>query len=219
MGGRLGSSVVIDVCDPCQLFWFDQYETLQLAPGSTLELFTSIGERTSGGRPAPLSAHLDCPRCAGVLQLAHDRQRDTPFEYLRCAAGHGRLETFLNFLREKQFVRALSLHEIAELKQKVQTTNCSNCGAPVDITSSSACSHCGSPLSIVDFAEAERLISELRAAAAQPHVPDELPLQLARARQQAESAFALSDRIDSQGGGFVEEGLAAFVGWIRGRPT
>ena len=39
-----GRSVVVDVCLPCQSFWFDAHETLQLTPGGTLVLFRVIGE-------------------------------------------------------------------------------------------------------------------------------------------------------------------------------
>jgi len=38
--------VVIDVCLPCQSFWFDAHESVQLSPGGTLALFRLIGEHT-----------------------------------------------------------------------------------------------------------------------------------------------------------------------------
>ena len=43
----LGETVSIDLCASCQAFWFDQHESLQLAPGSTLKLFRLIGEQAS----------------------------------------------------------------------------------------------------------------------------------------------------------------------------
>jgi Zn-finger nucleic acid-binding protein len=43
--GHLGTRVSIDVCEPCQAFWFDGRESLQLSPAATLQLFHIIGER------------------------------------------------------------------------------------------------------------------------------------------------------------------------------
>ena len=38
LGSRLGTPITIDVCAPCQAFWFDQHKDLQLSPAATLEL-------------------------------------------------------------------------------------------------------------------------------------------------------------------------------------
>ena len=81
----------------------------------------------------------------------HDQQHATKFEYLRCARGHGRLITFVNFLLEKDFIRPLSPEQIDELRQrKIQVISCSKCGAPVDLTRGPACAHCGASLSMLD---------------------------------------------------------------------
>ena len=42
--GHHGRTVSIDLCLACQVFWFDGYESLQLAPASVLELFRVIGQ-------------------------------------------------------------------------------------------------------------------------------------------------------------------------------
>jgi hypothetical protein len=143
----------------------------------------------------------------------HDRQRSTPFEYWRCDAGHGRLMTFFNFLREKDFVRPLSGDQLEALKRDVQIVNCSNCGAPIDLNTASTCPHCGSPVSMLDMQHAEALVSELRSAALPKSPPPDLALQLAMARQQAEDAFALAgeDRPAADGPGLVEAGLVAVL--------
>ena len=65
-------------------------------------------------------------------------QRNTRFEYLRCPNGHGRLTTFVEFLKEKDFIRPLSARQIAELRESLQTINCSSCGAAVDLAASTA---------------------------------------------------------------------------------
>src|SRR5688500_10486293 len=88
LDGQHGRSVVVDVCLPCQSFWFDAHETLQLTPGGTLALFRVIGAQATRRQVS----HADvakCPRCQGRLRLTHDMQRATRFTYLRCPNGHG----------------------------------------------------------------------------------------------------------------------------------
>jgi len=58
-------------------------------------------------------------------------QRSTRFEYLRCPHDHGRLTTFFDFLKEKDFVRPPTPAQIAKLRDSIQVVNCSNCGAPI----------------------------------------------------------------------------------------
>jgi hypothetical protein len=190
LAGHLGRDVDIDICAPCQSIWFDGQESLQLAPAAILAVFRVIGENVS--RPRLREGDImRCPRCSGQLRRTQDLQRNTRFEYFRCPNKHGRLIAFFDFLKEKDFVRPLSAAQIAELRKQVQTVNCSNCGAPLDLALHSQCTHCGSPLSMLDIAQAEHLIAELHAADEQQKQPVDpsLPLALARARQQAEAAF------------------------------
>src|SRR6186713_2999326 len=107
LDGHLGRPVAIDLCHTCQAFWFDGYESLQLAPASVLRLFREIGERV-GAAATPLSDASRCPKCGQQLSLVKDQQRSTRFEYRGCPQRHGRLISFFNFLREKDFVRPLS---------------------------------------------------------------------------------------------------------------
>ncbi len=94
-------------------------------------MFRLIGERVA--RPAPEDRDLaKCPRCGAQLRRTQDMQRATRFEYFRCPNDHGRLITFFDFLKEKDFVKPLTPHQIAELRRNVESINCSNCGAPVD---------------------------------------------------------------------------------------
>ena len=213
LDGHLGRPVSIDLCFACQLLWFDQNESLQLAPRSTLRLFRLIGEQ-AGAKRGPIPPEPACPRCAAPLVKTHDKQRNTRFQYWRCDRRHGRLIGFFDFLREKDFIRPLSREQIERLRSSVDTVNCSNCGAPVDLARGSACSHCGSPLSMLDLEQTGRLVAQLREAdrTGQPVDPS-LPLDLARARREVETAFAAFEKqpewtLD------VGAGLAALARWL-----
>jgi DNA-directed RNA polymerase subunit RPC12/RpoP len=149
--GHLGRTVAVDICDSCQALWFDKYESLQLSEGSVLQLFRDIKRRSHGAVAVRLSLDSKCPRCNHRLRVMHDMQGSTRFEYRGCPDDHGRLITFLNFLREKNFIKPLSQAQIEELRKKVRTINCSNCGAPVDLAHGSTCEHCNSPLSMIDL--------------------------------------------------------------------
>jgi hypothetical protein len=188
---HLGRRVSIDICHACQSFWFDAHESATLTPGSTLTLFRIIGEKIH--RPEPSNADLaKCPRCKSRLRRTHDIQRTTKFEYLSCPHAHGRLTTFFDFLREKDFIRPLTPHQIDELRRNVQSVNCANCGAPVDLTRGSACGHCGTALSMLDLKQAEKLVAQLQKAEDRAHQPIDpaLPLELERVRRQTERTFA-----------------------------
>jgi hypothetical protein len=189
LDGQMGREIDIDLCVPCQSIWFDAHEHLQLTPGSTLAMFRLIGEHVS--RPSPEDRDIaKCPRCKAQLRRTQDLQRNTRFEYFRCPNEHGRLTTFFDFLKEKDFIKPLTPRQIAELRKNVQSINCSNGGAPVDLAKGSDCAHCGSPLSMLDMHQAERLIAQLREAD-RPDKPIDpaLPLALLRARREAEHAF------------------------------
>jgi len=191
LDGHMGRSIAIDICHLCQSFWFDTHESVNLTPGSTLQLFKLIGEHIT--RSQRTNTDLSkCPRCKAHLRRSHDMQRTTRFEYLSCPNGHGRLTTFFDFLREKDFIRPLTPQQIADLRRNVQTVNCANCGAPVDLTTGTMCAHCGTALSMLDLAQAERLVAQLQKADARAHQPIDpaLPIELARARRETELAFS-----------------------------
>jgi hypothetical protein len=189
LDGRHGRPVSINLCHPCQAFWFDTHESLSLTPGSTLSLFRLIGEHAA--RRTTQSAQTPtCPHCRAPLRRTHDMQRTTRFEYLKCPNGHGRLTSFFDFLREKDFIRPLTAAQIAELRHNVQTVNCSNCGGPVDLNVGNACSHCGSPLSMLDLKQAEAMVAQLREAdRGKGTVDPALPLDLLRAKRDVEAVF------------------------------
>jgi Zn-finger nucleic acid-binding protein len=217
--GHLGTSVSIDLCLACQMFWFDTHESLKLAPGAVLKLFRLIGEHALTSR-APTTHSPECPRCHIRLLQTHDQQRNTRFQYLRCPRNHGRLISFVDFLREKDFVRPLSPEQIAELRQNVQMVNCSNCGAPIDLTKGASCPHCGAPLSMLDLKRAGALVAELRESEQPRAIDPALPLELVRARREVEMAFAAFERgpgwfDDVSRGGLVGAGIRSLARWLK----
>jgi hypothetical protein len=220
---QLGRRVAIDICHACQSFWFDAHESATLTPGATLRLFRIIGEKIA--RPERSNADLaKCPRCKSRLRRTHDIQRATKFEYLACPHGHGRLTTFFDFLREKDFIRPLTPQQIEELRRNVGSVNCANCGAPVDVTRGAACAHCGTPLSMLDLRQAEKLVAQLQKAEDRAHQPIDpaLPLELERVRRQTERSFAALQDQDvwsivlssSSDGNLVSAGLSLVARWL-----
>ena len=218
LAGHYGRSVDIDLCQSCQAFWFDGLESLQLDPASVLELFRTVG-KAGGNARAPLSEEARCPRCGTNLLRTFDQQRQSKFEYRRCPAGHGRMTSFFNFLREKDFIRPLSAGQIDELRKNLRSVNCSNCGAPVDLAQGSACEHCRSPLSMLDVGQAERLVAALQQKAAPRGVDPEMLLNLERAKRDVSIAFDTFERDPNWYGtassaGLVNAALGAFSRWL-----
>jgi hypothetical protein len=216
-----GRSVAIDICHTCQSFWFDTRESVALTPGATLALFRVIGDKLT--RPRHTDSELaKCPRCKGRLRRTQDMQRATRFEYLNCPNGHGRLVSFFDFLREKDFIRPLTPQQIAELRENVGSVNCANCGGPVDLSKGAACSHCGTPLSMLDMKQAEKLVAQLQKAEDRIHQPIDpaLPIELLRVRRETERAFAgIPDRElwfkDVVSTDLVGAGLTAVARWFK----
>jgi ribosomal protein S27AE len=217
--GHLSTPVSIDLCLSCQAFWFDGYESLKLAPASVLKLFRLIGEQAPA-KPAALSATSACPRCQMRLVPTHDLQRNTRFEYLRCPVKHGRLTTFFNFLREKDFIRPLSTQQLDELKRSVQTVNCANCGGSVNLATSAECAHCGSPLSMLDMRQAQALVDTLREADVKKAVDPAWPMRAVQARLETEATFGSFEHQsnwvhDVTTGGLVSAGLSSLARWLK----
>jgi Zn-finger nucleic acid-binding protein len=216
-----GGQVALDLCKPCHGLWFDTGEHLQLAPMATLRLFEIIHESAADRRP--VATRRECPRCRTRLLETHDQQRNTRFRYWRCPRGHGRFIAFFEFLREKDFVRPLDARQLAELRAAVQSVNCSNCGAPIDLATQSSCEYCHTPLAMLDFAQVGRMVKELtESETARPAPPERaardamLALALVRERRQVEASFSeFEQRHDwtslMGGGGVIESGIAAVV--------
>jgi hypothetical protein len=160
---KLGGDLTIDLCADCQALWFDAFESVQLTPGSTLELFEAIQTAPPTASRA-LPARLPCPRCTLPLSLTHDLQHATRFLYYRCASGHGRFTPFVQFLREKDFIRPLTPAERARLRATIRMVSCSSCGGPVNLEKDSACPYCRTPISILDPEAIETTVRALESA-------------------------------------------------------
>jgi hypothetical protein len=216
LGSRLGAQLTIDVCAPCQAFWFDEHKDLQLSPASTLQLMKYIGEHSSSSKPA-LSQSLWCPRCGTGLTLAHNMARSVRFTYWQCPNQHGHFITFFEFLKEKNFIHPLSPIELQRLRESVQTVNCSSCGASIDLQNNSACPYCHSPIAILDLKQQQEMLELLKEAAAPKPVDPTLPFKLAQAKIEASTVFAEHDTQwwdDAQSGDLVQAGLNAVARWL-----
>lgn len=215
MEALYGRRVAIDLCYACQGIWFDTGESLQLSPGGTLVLFRLIHDHRAAAR-FPLASRLACPRCDARLKATQDWQRSTRFQYHACPQGHGRFITFYHFLRARNFVRALTPREVADLRRQVRQVACASCGAPVDLERESACGYCRAPIAMLDPDQVEKTLHDLAEAEARRRAVDPaLPLRLLMARAETETAFRqaqggtrtpfLSPPLE--GGSLVEAGL------------
>jgi Zn-finger nucleic acid-binding protein len=185
-----GPPIVIDLCDTCQGFWFDDQEILQLSPSATLELFRHVQQGASATRQ-PLGRRLACPRCRTALREAQDMQRNTRFWYFKCPQGHGRYLPYFQFLRAKNFVRALTAKEIDELRRHVRQVNCTNCGGPIDVGRDVACGFCRTPVSVLDPDQVGKAVAQLqKAEQGRQQIDPAWPLLVEAERRRAELAFA-----------------------------
>jgi hypothetical protein len=149
--------VRVEYCLPCAGIWFDHLSSIQLAPGAVIELFKQIHSRAEAPRQ-PLADHLSCPRCGDLLEQGFDLCKSGRFSYFRCLRGDGRFTPFVQFLREKQFVRSLTAPELAKVRAQVRQINCSECGAPIDLENATACPFCHSPIAFLDPDAVEKAV-------------------------------------------------------------
>jgi hypothetical protein len=169
MPGVHGPDIELDLCFACHLMWFDKRESIQLSPRGTLELFKVLQEHRDDPRHA-LKNRLVCPRCRRRLSLSRDIGKGGRFSYYACPERHGRLTPFSEFLKEKQFVRALSPAEQERVRAEVKNVQCSSCGAPVDVVQGFQCGHCASPITVLDADAVAKALDELQAADARRSV-------------------------------------------------
>lgn len=159
---HIGHAIEIDVCWPCHLIWFDDMESVSLSAESVIDLFRRIHAHRGDTRNVT-ALQSSCPRCVSPLHAVQDMARNVRFSYRRCPRGDGRLISFVQFLREKQFVRSLNPAEVARLAVTLKQVRCSSCGAPIRLDSDEACTHCGAALSILDGAAVEKALAEYEA--------------------------------------------------------
>lgn len=215
---KLAGEVALDLCFACQGIWFDEYESLQLAPSGVVELFKLIHEHRDGQR-LPLASPLRCPRCMEQLIHSQDRVKSGLFNYLRCGQQHGRFITFAQFMIEKGFVRQLNGAEIKEISARIGVVRCTGCGAPVDIRKESACTHCRAPIAILDTEAVEAALAGYQRAAMKQAAPPD-PVLLAEAilfserernQRQRERGYGLNADI----GDLLQDGVAMIWNTVR----
>ena len=172
---RATGKLRVDLCFACCVIWFDQSESMMLAPAAVIELFQQIHAHRDTAH-SQLSANLSCPRCAEHLVLTRNICKSGPLSYYRCPQDNGRLTPFFQFLREKQFLRALTPAELDRVRVTVKQLQCSNCGAPIDLEHSTACSYCGSAISILDTDAVTEAMQMWTAADTRERKPTPQPL-------------------------------------------
>ena len=191
----------VDVCDDCEALWLDATESQQMTPGAVLAMFQTIAAAKPGLR-RPYRALLPCPRCTTPLSLTQDIQHTTRFTYFRCRYGHGRFTPYVQFLREKNFIRPIDPAEIERLKSLVTTVRCVSCGAPVPLDTSAVCPYCRSPVMLLDPQAVDRAVAQLQAAETKRAASDE-PLSaeavLAIANVERELAKNRQDAVGDSG--------------------
>jgi hypothetical protein len=224
--GVFGSEIEVDLCFPCHSLWLDKRESLHLSPGGTLDLFKVLHEHRDDPRHA-LEGRMPCPHCARRLSLHQDIGKAGRFSYYACPAGDGRLTPFSEFLKEKQFVRALTPLEQSRLRAEVKNVQCSSCGAPVDLASGFQCGHCGSPITVLDADAVEKTLRHLASAEEKRNSGDPVTKEMrARAlasletmRSHPDERWEASDlrRLRTTGSGLGLDLLSASIGFIFGK--
>ncbi len=218
---KSGGEVILDLCFPCQGIWFDEHESLQIAPGGIIELFKLIHAHREEQR-LPLAEPLHCPRCND--RLLHGLDVVKPggrFSYHRCLQKHGRFNTFGQFMIEKGFVRQLTPLEITTLSAKVGIINCSGCGAPVDIRHEVACGDCKAAIAILDPAAVEQALARYQTAEVQRTAPPNLDLladailmqEAQRLRQQRDSQLGKLENLEV--GDLLVAGVGLIIGLLK----
>lgn len=173
--GHFGATIALDVCHACHGLWFDEGESLRLAPQGVVDLFRELHTHKDDAQ-TPLAPTLACPRCRRTLAEGVDVVRTGRYFTWRCPQRHGRFATFASFMVEKGFVRQLTLPEIADLAERVRIIHCGSCGAPIDLRQHDACPYCHSALSLLDPQAVQKALADYDARAQRakqgPSAPD-----------------------------------------------
>lgn len=217
---HVNGQVEIDICWPCHLIWFDHLESAALSADSVIDLFRRIHAHRSDQRNL-VSLGGPCPSCTQPLQQAWDVSRGGRFQYYRCPSSHGRAISFTQFLREKNFVRSLTPHEIKTLSATVKQVRCSSCGAGINIEQDQACTHCGSPVSVLDRQAVDKALAEFdqrrqKASSAAPSPATSQPMPRQPEASSGPIDWSASRRKDDEFsagdvGDLVMAGIAAII--------
>lgn len=201
--------VVVDLCMRCHALWFDAFESVRLTPAATLALFEAVRVAKEPVRAEQKS--LACPRCRAGLVETLDVRHTTRFVYWRCPRGHGRFTPFVQFLREKDFLKPLAPREIERLKVHVRSIRCTGCGAPVDLSRDARCPYCAGPIEAFDVGAAAATVYALQERTTPPAGIDvdglaDALLGAGTSRRRAGTPLDL-----------VHTGLQVLASWLPGR--
>jgi Zn-finger nucleic acid-binding protein len=152
--GHYDRTVEVDLCDACDLVWFDGVETANLSGPGMLAL---VGEmaRAYAVPHETLRHDAACPRCGGVLRTVHNRSRWGATLQLDCGRGDGTLQSFEQFLNEKGLLRAMTASDRRQLLAERGGLNCMNCGGAIGATDA-ACPWCRTAPAMLDVARLAR---------------------------------------------------------------
>jgi hypothetical protein len=176
LAGHYGSRVELDLCDSCNLVWFDGTETSRLSGPGLLDLIGSMAAAYDLPYQA-LRPGATCPRCAGRLEIVHNQSRWGHSVQLQCVRRHGAYQSFAEFLEEKGLLRPMSRLDRARLLRDRGRIDCVNCGAAIG-TGDERCPYCRSVPSLLDVARLARALDP--EAMLEPHA-----VHGTEARQQA----------------------------------
>ena len=165
LGGHYRRSVELDLCDACDLVWFDGVETARLNGPGLLGLIGEMAHAYAVPHQT-LRADAQCPRCAGAVRPVHNRSRWGPTLQLDCVRGHGTLQSFEQFLHEKGLLRAMTAGDRRQLLEERGRIDCVNCGASVG-AHDPRCSWCGTAPAMLDVARLARALDPEGALAPQ----------------------------------------------------
>jgi predicted nucleic acid-binding Zn ribbon protein len=166
LAGHYGSTVELDVCDSCDLVWFDDVESARLNGTGMLELIGWMAKAYDLPYE-PLRPNPCCPRCAGKLVLVHNQSRWGRSVQLQCSRRHGAYQSFAEFLEEKGLLRPMSRIDRARLLRDKGRIDCVNCGAAVGVDDA-LCPYCRSVPSLLDVARLARALDPEQMLGAQP---------------------------------------------------
>ncbi len=144
------AQTVVDHCGPCRLFWFDAFESVQLAPRGWLQLLREMQATQSQPTEAAAPPRLGCPTCQAALKTVSNQTRFGRYVALECPQRHGHLHSHAGVLAERGLVRPLLGPERKALREERHQITCFNCGAPAD-GAGDTCAYCHTALVVLDL--------------------------------------------------------------------
>jgi Zn-finger nucleic acid-binding protein len=158
LSAHYGRQVTIDLCRPCHLLWFDQFESVNLAPYGVLQLARAVMSMQQVAL-TPTAAEAHCPQCRMPLREVVNRTRYGRQRQYHCPQRHGHMQPFSQALAERGLLRPVSLREWADAQKSEDGVLCAHCGADCSgipsrafspDTDTPTCPYCRSALLAVD---------------------------------------------------------------------